>query len=153
MVGGKLACDVPPEGWYCTRERGHAGPCAALPLFQEFPAAPPAEGHPTPPSNKTVPAIDPELPTNGWELVEHLLRERRTLLANTASAQNRGTECINKLRAGRALVRTYVVASREAERLAGPDPDGEWCTDAFKAATTAANEAFLALEGWLAENP
>ncbi len=22
-------CDVPPPGWYCTREAGHEGPCAA----------------------------------------------------------------------------------------------------------------------------
>ena len=22
-------CDVPPEGWECSRERGHSGPCAA----------------------------------------------------------------------------------------------------------------------------
>jgi hypothetical protein len=25
-------CVVPPEGWYCTREGGHPGPCAALPI-------------------------------------------------------------------------------------------------------------------------
>lgn len=24
-------CDVPPEGWRCTRARGHLGPCAAVP--------------------------------------------------------------------------------------------------------------------------
>jgi len=24
------ACDQPPEGWYCTRTKGHDGPCAAL---------------------------------------------------------------------------------------------------------------------------
>lgn len=23
-------CDVPPLGWRCTREKGHAGPCAAV---------------------------------------------------------------------------------------------------------------------------
>jgi len=22
-------CDLPPLGWYCTREKGHDGPCAA----------------------------------------------------------------------------------------------------------------------------
>lgn len=26
-------CRVPPEGWYCTREAGHTGPCAALPVW------------------------------------------------------------------------------------------------------------------------
>lgn len=25
------ACDIPPEGWHCTREKGHDGPCATLP--------------------------------------------------------------------------------------------------------------------------
>lgn len=25
-------CKVPPAGWRCTREAGHAGPCAAIPL-------------------------------------------------------------------------------------------------------------------------
>jgi hypothetical protein len=25
-------CNVPPEGWYCTRARDHEGPCAALPV-------------------------------------------------------------------------------------------------------------------------
>lgn len=24
------ACEVPPPGWYCTRLRGHGGPCAAI---------------------------------------------------------------------------------------------------------------------------
>lgn len=24
-------CKVPPPGWYCTREAGHKGPCAAWP--------------------------------------------------------------------------------------------------------------------------
>jgi hypothetical protein len=24
-------CTVPPEGWYCTRQKGHEGPCAAHP--------------------------------------------------------------------------------------------------------------------------
>lgn len=24
-------CEVPPQGWYCTRKAGHDGPCAALP--------------------------------------------------------------------------------------------------------------------------
>lgn len=27
------ACDVPPKGWRCTRERGHSGPCAAIPIM------------------------------------------------------------------------------------------------------------------------
>lgn len=26
---GKLYCLKPPVGWYCTREGGHSGPCAA----------------------------------------------------------------------------------------------------------------------------
>jgi dCMP deaminase len=26
-----MKCDVPPIGWKCTRQRGHGGPCAALP--------------------------------------------------------------------------------------------------------------------------
>jgi hypothetical protein len=25
-------CTVPPAGWYCTREPGHDGPCAAHPV-------------------------------------------------------------------------------------------------------------------------
>jgi len=25
------SCTVPPAGWYCTRQAGHAGPCAAYP--------------------------------------------------------------------------------------------------------------------------
>lgn len=24
-------CNIPPEGWRCTRESGHEGPCAAIP--------------------------------------------------------------------------------------------------------------------------
>lgn len=27
----KSGCSVPPEGWYCTRNSGHEGPCAAWP--------------------------------------------------------------------------------------------------------------------------
>ena len=26
------SCTVPPEGWYCTRQKGHEGPCAAHPM-------------------------------------------------------------------------------------------------------------------------
>lgn len=28
---GMVYCDLPPDGWRCTRERGHEGPCAAVP--------------------------------------------------------------------------------------------------------------------------
>lgn len=28
---GPQGCAVPPLGWYCTREAGHEGPCAAIP--------------------------------------------------------------------------------------------------------------------------
>jgi hypothetical protein len=27
----KHSCDIPPEGWFCTRLYGHEGPCAAYP--------------------------------------------------------------------------------------------------------------------------
>lgn len=27
-------CEVPPAGWYCTRAKGHDGPCAAIPIMQ-----------------------------------------------------------------------------------------------------------------------
>jgi NTP pyrophosphatase (non-canonical NTP hydrolase) len=26
-------CDLPPTGWYCTREAGHEGPCAGWPIY------------------------------------------------------------------------------------------------------------------------
>jgi hypothetical protein len=29
VAGSVMQCDTPPEGWYCTREYGHEGPCAA----------------------------------------------------------------------------------------------------------------------------
>ncbi len=29
MAWALRACDRPPKGWYCTREKGHEGPCAA----------------------------------------------------------------------------------------------------------------------------
>ena len=28
-------CSKPPEGWYCTRQEGHDGPCAALPTQEQ----------------------------------------------------------------------------------------------------------------------
>jgi hypothetical protein len=28
-AGRKAQCDLPPEGWYCARDKGHEGPCAA----------------------------------------------------------------------------------------------------------------------------
>jgi hypothetical protein len=28
-AGRKAQCDLPPKGWYCTRDKGHEGPCAA----------------------------------------------------------------------------------------------------------------------------
>lgn len=28
-------CDRPPEGWRCTRAKGHDGPCAAVPVTRE----------------------------------------------------------------------------------------------------------------------
>ena len=30
-VGKIHTCKTPPEGWYCTIEEGHSGPCAAYP--------------------------------------------------------------------------------------------------------------------------
>jgi len=32
---GAEGCKIPPAGWYCTRARGHTGPCAAHPSTQE----------------------------------------------------------------------------------------------------------------------
>jgi hypothetical protein len=26
-----MQCQIPPQGWYCTRQAGHDGPCAAVP--------------------------------------------------------------------------------------------------------------------------
>ena len=28
---GSASCNIPPDGWYCSRNKGHDGPCAALP--------------------------------------------------------------------------------------------------------------------------
>lgn len=27
-----MNCELPPLGWYCTREANHTGPCAAYPI-------------------------------------------------------------------------------------------------------------------------
>ncbi len=38
-VGDSMAtklCHVPPEGWVCSREAGHEGPCAAYEIAPEF---------------------------------------------------------------------------------------------------------------------
>lgn len=36
-------CNVPPEGWKCSRQAGHEGPCAATPIdtppIREYPSA------------------------------------------------------------------------------------------------------------------
>jgi len=29
------ACTVPPTGWWCSRPKGHEGPCAAIPIDGE----------------------------------------------------------------------------------------------------------------------
>jgi hypothetical protein len=34
-AGRKAQCDLPPEGWYCTRDKGHEGPCAAYATEQQ----------------------------------------------------------------------------------------------------------------------
>lgn len=31
-----LVCQLPPRGWWCTRQPGHPGPCAALPPVQTY---------------------------------------------------------------------------------------------------------------------
>ena len=36
MTPEKATCQIPPPGWYCTREAGHDGPCAALPNLTAF---------------------------------------------------------------------------------------------------------------------
>lgn len=33
-------CTIPPEGWRCTREAGHDGPCAAVPTAADPMVAP-----------------------------------------------------------------------------------------------------------------
>lgn len=30
LIGPPMKCEIPPEGWYCTRMPGHEGPCAAI---------------------------------------------------------------------------------------------------------------------------
>ena len=39
-------CNVPPEGWACTRAANHAGPCAAVPDARHQ-ALSPARGEPS----------------------------------------------------------------------------------------------------------
>jgi len=29
-------CDIPPAGWFCSRDAGHTGPCAARPLEASY---------------------------------------------------------------------------------------------------------------------
>lgn len=29
------ACTIPPQGWICTRGKGHEGPCAAVPMSKD----------------------------------------------------------------------------------------------------------------------
>lgn len=36
-------CTLPPPGWYCTRRRGHTGPCAALHDDTTVPVGPPSQ--------------------------------------------------------------------------------------------------------------
>lgn len=33
-------CEAPPEGWFCTRDAGHDGPCAARPVSELCPSSP-----------------------------------------------------------------------------------------------------------------
>lgn len=33
MVDFESGCQVPPRGWWCSREPGHEGPCAAYPKY------------------------------------------------------------------------------------------------------------------------
>jgi hypothetical protein len=55
-VGLEPPCDVPPAGWYCTRKRGHTGPCAAMPRLQH---RNPGKGYmPPPPMPKPVASED-----------------------------------------------------------------------------------------------
>ncbi len=32
MVAHDQGCQLPPPGWWCSREPGHEGPCAARPI-------------------------------------------------------------------------------------------------------------------------
>lgn len=43
---GPQGCAVPPLGWYCTREAGHEGPCAAIPTAAALDPAQIAGGKP-----------------------------------------------------------------------------------------------------------
>jgi len=33
-------CERPPEGWFCTRDANHIGPCAARPIAELCPSSP-----------------------------------------------------------------------------------------------------------------
>lgn len=33
LLAHSRPCDVPPHGWWCSRRRGHSGPCAARPRW------------------------------------------------------------------------------------------------------------------------
>jgi hypothetical protein len=35
-IGKTGQCDAPPEGWECSRAKGHDGPCAAHPIRSDF---------------------------------------------------------------------------------------------------------------------
>jgi hypothetical protein len=31
-----MTCNIPPNGWHCTRDQGHDGPCAAIPHINRW---------------------------------------------------------------------------------------------------------------------
>lgn len=43
LIGPPMKCELPPDGWYCTRMPGHEGPCAALAVAPVHTAPIPSE--------------------------------------------------------------------------------------------------------------
>lgn len=58
---GEVGCLQPPDGWRCTRERGHAGPCAAEPITPaDRSIITPRDGGRLAPPRPTAPRKEPE---------------------------------------------------------------------------------------------
>lgn len=81
-----------------------------------------------------------------------LLNERKQLREIADIRANRSSECLNEARKAKKLVRTYVKACREAEKLAA-DPFEQYQTGvlALEQARVKANEAYAELVAWAEE--
>lgn len=122
--GAEGRCDVPPAGWWCSRTKGHEGPCAARQLDPQ--AARDAQTPPSVPSDATITVPDETYGVRTWTSGQRLVgldkHNELTIAVWRLLAREFGADAANPVISGKCV--DAVLAALPADSQGKEAPHG-----------------------------